>query len=206
MIAHYKILHATAETQWEQKEKRILSEAIWMKNKGHKIIIISPIATPLYQKAKSLGLKVYDVPFNWLSKLSDLKAIDRILYNEKPDIVNTHGDKDSKLVLKAAKKREVPLRIRTKHTDSGLNSFFNRMGTYKKNCHYLFTASPQIREALLAKFNLRDLEVFSIPGEVNFGDAQKVSMKQIDPMGRDIIRIYRLHQVKIDRRLNTLDY
>ena len=162
MRSQYKILHTTYRTKWDYVEKRILNESVWMEENGHSIIIAAPTDTPLFLKAKAHGFKVYGIDFKRLSAIKDYKFLKRIFYNEKPDIINTHGTRDSKLALLAAKKAEVPLRILSRHNDKPVrNSFFNRK-IYKKYCHYIFTTSDDTTKYIKKKFKLKDMQIFSI--------------------------------------------
>ena len=73
------------------------------------------------------------------TKFKDSKMLNRIIYNERPDILNAHGSIDSKIALVAAKKNKVALRIRTKHNADNLrNSWSNRL-IFKKYSHYIYT-------------------------------------------------------------------
>ena len=154
MRSLYKILHTTCHTQWGSLEKRIFNESVWMEKKEHKIIIVAPKDTPLFLKAKEHGFKVYGIEFKRFSMIKDYKLLKNIFYNEKPDIINTHGNKDSKLALFAAKKTRVPLRILSRHISAHVrNSWYNRI-IYKKLCHYVFTTTDHTTKYLQKVFKL----------------------------------------------------
>jgi len=166
MISLYKILHTTCHTQWGGLEKRIFNESVWMEKKGHKIIIAAPEDSPLFLKAEEHGLKVYGVSFKRLSMIKDYKILKKIFCNEKPDIINTHGNQDSKLALFAAKKNRVPCRILSRHIISHVkNSWYNRI-IYKRLCHYIFTTADYTTEHLKKVFKLKDMQIFSIPSGI----------------------------------------
>ncbi len=201
MRSHYKIIHTSGGQAWGEKEKRIFNESIWMNNNGHEVIIVTSIDSPLLKKAKEFDIKVYGLSFKWFSKIKDKNSLNRIIYNEKPDIINTHGSNDSKIALSAAKKNKVALRIRTKHNADNLkNSWANRI-VFKKYSHYTFTTTRAIKDNLQKVFKLKDMEIFAILGGLEEDAPQsKEQQIQLDTMGRDIIRIYRLHQVKLERQ------
>lgn len=166
MRSLYKILHTTCHTQWGGLEKRIFNESVWMNKKGHTIIIVAPKGTPLSLKAREYGFQVYDVEFKRLSIVKDYKLLKHIFYNEKPDIVNTHGNKDSKLALLAAKKTKIPLRILSRHISAHVrNSWYNRM-IYKKLCHYIFTTADYTTKHLQKVFKLNEMQIFSMPSGI----------------------------------------
>jgi glycosyltransferase involved in cell wall biosynthesis len=163
MRSLYKILHTTCHTQWGGLEKRIFNESVWMEKKGHKIIIVAPKDTPLFLKAKKHGFNVYGIEFKKLSLIKDYKLLKKIFYNEKPDIINTHGNQDSKLALFAAKKTCIPLRILSRHINTPVrNSWYNRV-VYKKLCHYIFTTADDTTKHLQKVFKLKGIQIFSMP-------------------------------------------
>lgn len=166
MKSLYKILHTTCHTGWGGLEKRIFNESLWMKKNGHQIVIAAPGDSPLFLKAKAHGFKVYPLEFRRLTIRKDYRQIKRILYNEKPWVINTHGNKDSKLALFAAKRAGVPLRILSRHISAHVrNSWYNRI-LYKKLCHYIFTTAGYTTRHLRSVFKLRDMTVFSMPSGI----------------------------------------
>ena len=142
-----------------------------MEQNGHKIIIVAPKNTPLFLKAKHHGFKVYGIEFRRLSKIKDYNLLKNIFYNEKPDVVNTHGDKDSGIALYAAKNEEVPLRILSRHTSTHVkNSWSNRI-IYKKLCHYIFTTADYTTKYLHEKFKINHMRIFSMPNGITLPDS-----------------------------------
>ncbi len=166
MRAIYKIVHTTCHTEWGGLERRIFNESMWMKKNGHAIIIAAPQDTPLFTRAKSEGIKVYPVDFKRLGIFKDFASLKRIFKNERPDIVNTHGNADSKLALLAAKKTGVPLRILSRHISAHVRrSWYNRI-MYKRLSHYIFTTADYTTRHLQKTFRLSDMQVFSIPSGI----------------------------------------
>jgi glycosyltransferase involved in cell wall biosynthesis len=166
-----------------------------MNKRGHQIVIAAPKDTPLFLNAKEKGFKVYAIEFNQFSIIKDYKILKNIFHIEKPDIINTHGNKDSKLALFAAKKAHVPLRILSRHISAHVkNSWYNRM-VYKKWCHFIFTTADYTTKHLKQVFKLKDMQVFSMPSgiiEPNFllkkAEARQVLAKELglDPKTRFI--------------------
>jgi glycosyltransferase involved in cell wall biosynthesis len=164
--SHYKIIHTTCHTQWGGLEKRIFNEAVWMRNQGHQIIIIAPRESPLFKRAKKQGFHVYAISFSRIGFIADYRNLVRIFQNELPDIVNTHGNSDTKIALPAAEKTKVPCRIISRHISAHVkNSWYNRL-LYKRLCHYVFTTADYTTRHLQTLFNLKDTQVFSIPSGI----------------------------------------
>ncbi len=200
MRSLYKILHTSCHTQWTSVAKRIFNECVWMDKAGHKIIIAAPRESPLYLKAKDHGFKVYGIEFRWFSLKKDYRFLRHLFSNEKPDIINTHGNQDQRIALFAAKKADLNLRILSRHEDAVVSdSWYNRL-LYKRLCHYVFTDTDTVTKHLQQVFKLSTMQIFSMPGPTVEPELPTEKDLTIDTMGRNIIRIYRLHQVKLEKQ------
>ena len=164
--ASYKIVHTTCHTGWGGLEKRVFNESVWMAKQGHQVILIAPDGTPLYKRAKTQGFRVYPVSFKTLDTFHNYRRLKEILHSERPHILNTHGNADAKIALKAAQKTEVPLRILSRHISAHVrNSWYNRC-LYKKWSHYVFTTADYTTAHLKKVFNLSEMNVFSMPSGI----------------------------------------
>ncbi len=166
MRSLFKIIHTTCHTQWGGLEKRIFNESVWMSKKGHTVIIVAPKDSPLLKKSKEGGLKTYGIDFRILGMVTDYKKLKNIFLNEKPDIVNTHGNADSKIALCAAYKAQINCRILSRHITSRIsNSWYNKI-LYKKFSNYIFTTSNHTTEHVKTAFKLSEMNVFTIPNGI----------------------------------------
>ena len=166
MRTFYKILHTTCETRWGITEKRIYNELIWMVGKGHTLILVCPKDTPLFLKAKDYGIKVYGIDFKPFSILKNYQFLKIFFYNEKPDILHTHGKYDSRIALYAARKLKIPLRILSYHNNYRIRKTpWNRM-ICNRLCHYIFTASRHTTGYLQKLFKLKDMRAFTMPAGI----------------------------------------
>jgi len=170
MRTYYKILHTTCEARWGVIEKRIYNELVWMKEQGHNLILVCPKDTPLFIKAKEYGVKVYGIDFKPFSFLKNYSFLKNFLYNEKPDILHTHGKHDSRMVLYAARKLKVPLRILNFHNDYRIRKNpWSRM-VYNRFCHYIFAGSKHTTGYLQKLFKLKEMRAFTMPAGIIFPD------------------------------------
>ncbi len=166
MKTFYKILHTTSESQWGTVEKRIYNELVWMKNDGHKLILVCPKDTPLFLRAKESGIKVYGIDFKPFSILKDYSFLKNYFYNEKPDIIHTHGKYDARIALYAARKLKIPLRILSYHSNYRIRKTpWNRL-VCKRLCHYIFTSSRHTTGYLQKLFRLKDMRAFTMPAGI----------------------------------------
>lgn len=165
-MQQYTIIHTTCHTQWGGLEKRILNESLWMRDRGHNITIIAPHNTPLITKAKAHNLKVYGLQFTWSSFFTVTRSLKIIFKTDKPDIVNTHGNEDSKIVLLTAKQTEIPLKILSRHISAPVkNSWYNEI-LYRRLCHQIFTTSHFTKKQLQETFQLENDKVSSMPSGI----------------------------------------
>jgi glycosyltransferase involved in cell wall biosynthesis len=134
-----------------------------MERAGHKIIIAAPRDTPLFLKAKAHGFKVYGIEFKRLSMIKDYKLLKTIFHNETPDIVNTHGNQDSKTALLAANSASVPCKILSHHFNAHIKtSWLNRL-IYKKVSNYIFTNSDHTTDYFKGIFKFKARKIFTVP-------------------------------------------
>ncbi|MEE4363698.1 MAG: glycosyltransferase family 4 protein [Desulfotignum sp.] len=166
MKSHYKIVHTTCGTGWDVMEKRIFNESVWMNKNGHQVVITAPENTPLFQKAKKYGFRVYAMSFTPMALINNYRELIRIFQNEQPHVLNAHGHTDAKVALAAAQKAHVPCRILSCHDTARVrNSWYNRR-MYKKMSHYIFTTTDYAARHLQALFHLKSTQVFSIPNSI----------------------------------------
>lgn len=166
MKSHYNIVHTTCDTGWGGLEKRIFNESVWMEKNGHQVVIVAPDGTPLFQKAKQCGFRVYAMSFNRMGLIHNYRELIRIFHNERPHVLNVHGHTDAKVALPAARKADVPCRILSCHDTAAVrNSWYNRR-MYKKLSHYIFTTNDYAARHLQALFHLKNTQVFSIPSGI----------------------------------------
>jgi glycosyltransferase involved in cell wall biosynthesis len=145
--------------------KRIFNESVWMHKNGHQIVIAAPENTPLFQKAKEYGFRVYAVSFAPMVLFNSYRDLIRIFHDEQPHVLNTHGDIDTKIAMPAAKKAGVPCRILS-CTNSHVRNFWYNRRLYKDLSHYVFTTSGYTSLHLQAMFKLKNTRIFSIPGGI----------------------------------------
>ncbi len=162
----YKIIHTTCHREWGGLEKRIFNEAMWMKKHGHELAFVLPEQTPLFDRLKREGFRVYPMGFTRMGMFNNYKKLVEIFKRELPDIVNTHGNADAKIALPAAQKTQVPCRILSRHISAHVkNSWYNRI-LYKKFSDYVFTTAEYTRQHLQKVFKIPDIEIFFIPSGI----------------------------------------
>lgn len=166
MRSLYKIVHTTCQTGWGEQEQRIYNESVWMENKGHQVVIITPMGTPLFTRAKEHGFRVHGISFKRFSSLKDYGQLKQIFKDEQPHILNTHSKADSNIALPAANKTGVPCRILSRHISDPVRNTWNNRKIYKQLTHFIFTTSDYTTQHLQQVFKLKDMEIFSMPSGI----------------------------------------
>lgn len=152
MFEHLRIVHTVCHDQWGGLERRVYNESRWMAQQGHRITMIAPPGSPLFRNAAARGWTVHPMGFSRLRMPADFFRMRRILRDARPDVLNTHGNADTKVGLPAAAGLGIPCVILSRHVSPAVrNSGYNRR-LYRDLCHFVLTtadaASRQIERDL----------------------------------------------------------
>ncbi len=89
------ILHTETLKKWGGQQNRVLSEAIGLNRKGHKVVIACNRGSVLAHKAKEAGLKLYELNMSKHAHIANIPKLMRIIRQERIEIVSTHSSVDS---------------------------------------------------------------------------------------------------------------
>ncbi len=89
------ILHTETLKKWGGQQNRVLSEAIGLNTRGHKVVIACNRGSVLAHKAKEAGLRLYEVNMSKRAHITNIPKLMRILRKEEIEIVSTHSSVDS---------------------------------------------------------------------------------------------------------------
>ncbi len=171
------IMHTTCHSAWGGLERRIFNEACWMAKHGHRIIIAAPPNTPLAEKVqkKCFGPNPWQyLPIKFINKsmVKDFFMFINHYKKIRPDILNTHGNIDSKVALSAAKaflfmeKREIPCKILSRHISAHVKpTWYNKM-LYGTLCDHVFTTADYTTQHLISTLNLTPRKVLTMPSGI----------------------------------------
>ncbi|MBF0468626.1 MAG: glycosyltransferase family 4 protein [Desulfamplus sp.] len=161
------IMHTTCHRELKEHEKRIYNESCQMAKKGHKIIIAAPEETPLMIKCKKRGFKCFSIEFTARSAFKDYFALKRIYKKFKPDVLNTHGNTDSKIALAAAWKIGIPCTILSRHISADVKpSWYNKF-LYNNLCRYVFTTADYTTNHLISNLGIDPGRIFTLPSGIS---------------------------------------
>ena len=156
------ILHTESSVGWGGQEIRILTEAVSLRGRGHRILVACHPQSQLARRAKKAGLEVFLLPFRrpidpWLTW-----PIYRLVKRESVDLVNTHSSVDSWTASVAARLVKVPV-IRTRHLGVPIKRDpFSRL-VYTHLADRIITTGEAIRRLLIHDLKLDPSTLVSIP-------------------------------------------
>lgn len=107
------ILHTETLKKWGGQQNRVLSEAIGLNRRGHKIVIVCNRDSVLAHKVKEAGLRLYEVNMSKHAHIANIPKLMRIIREEEVEIVSTHSSVDSwsgGIAAKLTRKRLVRFR------------------------------------------------------------------------------------------------
>lgn len=157
------IIHTEASDAWGGQDIRVFTEALWLRDQGHRVHLFTPAHGELFRRARAAGLDCEATPFAKRTKLVDFVRLTRRFKAIRPDVVCTHSSVDSWVGLTAARACKVPATIRYRHVSTPVgNNFMNRW-QYRGLCDHVVTTAGTIRDELLRTLGLPPDKVSSIP-------------------------------------------
>lgn len=160
------IVHSESHPLWSGQEMRVFYEACWMAEQGHRVVILAPETSPLYEQAKRAGLATYPVTFARSSLIKDYFKVRLQLKKIGPDVLNTHGNMDAKVVLAAARGLKIPCVIRSRHYLAPVKKSFHNRLLYGPWCHYIFTTAEKTSYQLVQDMALPADKVITMPSGI----------------------------------------
>jgi len=89
------ILHTETLKKWGGQQNRVLSEAVGLSKRGHKVVIACHKNSMLAQRLKETDLKFYELNMVKQAHLATVPRLMNIIKKEKVEIVSTHSSVDS---------------------------------------------------------------------------------------------------------------
>ncbi|MBF0412263.1 MAG: glycosyltransferase family 4 protein [Desulfamplus sp.] len=187
------IIHTTSHREFGGLEKRVYNESCKMAEKGHKIVIAAPDKSPLLIKCQDRGFRCVPIEFTAKSSIKDYFVLKQLYQELKPDVLNTHGNTDSKIALLAAaditlkanlkqqiknqiitdkksntKKNKyiIPCTILSRHISADVKpSFYNKF-LYNRLCNYVFTTADYTTKHLISTLDINPDRIFTLPSGI----------------------------------------
>ena len=161
------ILHTEASLGWGGQERRILVEALAMRQRGHLLALACDPRGELYRRARLHRFPVTPLTFGGTHNLRAWIRLRRILNTDAPDILNTHSSLDSwvgSLAWRSLLTR--PLLVRTRHLSTRVKDNWPTRWLYQTP-GAIITTGQVTKELLMERLGVPAQRIFSIPTGVD---------------------------------------
>jgi glycosyltransferase involved in cell wall biosynthesis len=164
------ILHTEASLGWGGQERRILVEALAMRQRGHRPAFACDPRGELYQRARLQNFPVTPLVFGGRRNLSAWLRLRRLLGAGAFDILNTHSSLDSWVGTLAWRSlRARPLLLRTRHLSTPVRDNRPTRWLYRTPAA-IITTGKVTKDLLVERLGVPARRIFSIPTGVELAE------------------------------------
>jgi glycosyltransferase involved in cell wall biosynthesis len=164
------ILHTEASLGWGGQERRILVEALAMRQRGHRLAFACDPRGELYRRAGLHRIPVTPLAFGGTHNLGAWIRLRQLLHAETPDILNTHSSLDSwvgSLAWRSLRNR--PLLVRTRHLSTRVKINWRTRWLYQTPSA-IITTGQVTKELLMKRLGVPAQRIYSIPTGVDLAE------------------------------------
>ncbi len=166
----YKILHTEASLGWGGQERRILMEALTMRQRGHQPAFAADPRGELYQRARQSNFPVTPLVFGGGHNLKAWLRLRRLLDEQAVDVLNTHSSLDSWVgTLVWQTLRTKPLLVRTRHLSTRVRDNRPTRWLYRTPAA-IITTGQVTKQLLIQRLGVPARQIFSIPTGVDLSE------------------------------------
>jgi glycosyltransferase involved in cell wall biosynthesis len=159
------IVHTEASCGWGGQEIRILEESRGLIARGHRVTILAPAESNIFQRAAEWDVPAVALPL-LKKRLSPLLALRRWLKVNAHgiDLINTHSSTDSWLAALAVRmvSPRLPI-VRTRHISAPVRATVANRWLYATAAARVVTTGEQLRRELIENLGVRAEAATSIP-------------------------------------------
>jgi glycosyltransferase involved in cell wall biosynthesis len=159
------ILHTEWSDGWGGQEKRIYTEMLGMRARGHEVTLATRSSCQLGVRAADAGIPVVHLPFCGKFDFGSVRQLRKLIRNEEIDVVNTHSGIDSWVGGMAARLAGCVL-VRTRHLNIPLKRNWHNF------VHFLpqriVTCGEEMRNTLICSQDFPSAQLASIPTGIDF--------------------------------------
>lgn len=146
MARALRVIHTEASRGLGGQEKRILLEAISLRERGHSVLLVGQPASLLRREAERAGVPFRPVRMRAVCDPAALWGLLRVFREERPDIVHTHSSKDSWLAGLAGRLLGLTV-VRTRHVSIPVSG--HSLNWAYRLPHLIMTTAERIRKMLV---------------------------------------------------------
>jgi glycosyltransferase involved in cell wall biosynthesis len=164
------ILHTEASLGWGGQERRILVEALAMRQRGHRPALATDPRGELYQRARQANFPVTPLVFGGGHNLKAWLRLRRLLDEQAVDVLNTHSSLDSWVgTLVWQTLRTKPLLVRTRHLSTRVRDNRPTRWLYQTPAA-IITTGQVTKQLLIQRLGVPARRIFSIPTGVDLSE------------------------------------
>jgi glycosyltransferase involved in cell wall biosynthesis len=160
----FSILHTEASLGWGGQERRILVEALALRERGHRLAFACDHRSELSRQVAQHGFPLTPLTFGGAgNNFAAWIRLRRLLEENAPDILNTHSSLDSwigSLVWQSLRPR--PLLVRTRHLSTRVKVNWPTRWLYR-NPAAIITTGEVTKGLLMERLGVPARRIFSIP-------------------------------------------
>ncbi len=177
-----RILHTENSLGWGGQEIRILTEALGMIRRGHRVRLICPPEATIHGAARERGLPVTALPMG-RKNVRGLRALYHWLKNHPVDLVVTHSSTDSWLTAVACLGLSSPPPVvRLRHISAPIPRNWPTRWLYSRGCRQIVTTGEMIRQQMMTRNGFDGDRIRSIPTGIDLhrftpGDRQRARQR-----------------------------
>jgi len=157
------ILHTEASLGWGGQERRILVEALAMRQRGHRPAFACDPRGELCRRARQQNFPVTPLTYGGWRNLGAWVRLRRLLGEGAVDILNTHSSVDSWVGTLAWRSlRAQPLLVRTRHLSTRVRDNWPTRWLYQTPAA-IITTGQVTKDLLMERLGVPARRIFSIP-------------------------------------------
>jgi glycosyltransferase involved in cell wall biosynthesis len=166
----FAILHTEASLGWGGQERRILVEALAMRQRGHRPAFACDPRGELYRRVQEQNFPVTPMVFGGVSNLCAWMTLRRLLSVGAADLLNTHSSLDSWVgTLAWQSLRNRPLLVRTRHLSTRVRDNWPTRWLYQTPAA-IITTGQVTKDLLVERLGVPARRIFSIPTGVEMSE------------------------------------
>lgn len=142
------ILMLESSRHWGGQEDRLIREARWLRQNGHRVTLACNEDAAIAPRARAAGVDVRPVPMRANADVPGLIRLANLVRSEKPDVLHAHSSKDAWFAF-WFHRRGIPV-VRSRHMTLPDTMRRGRRFIYRRGCRRLIASAQFIAD------NMRD--------------------------------------------------
>lgn len=160
------VLHTESSDGWGGQERRIVAEAVGIRDAGHRVMLVARPGAQIVDKARDEGLETFEIPMANTVDPRCLVKLPSLLRRERVDIVNSHSSVDTWHCGWATRLRPTPW-VRTRHISKRIRPHgFNRVHRWPD---LTITTGGSLRRDFIEDTGVAPQSVISVPTGIDTG-------------------------------------